>query len=69
MTYDEYSQEITNIHIQLERIANRTHNQAWVGLADPSNPEFIALMQKHAQLTKLSSELTERMVNLMKTPS
>lgn len=65
MTFDEYSQEITNIHNQLERIAERTKNQAFAGTANSSNPEFVALMQRHAQLTKLSSELTERMVALM----
>lgn len=65
MTFDEYNAFITGIHDQLKGIADRTFNQAVLGCANPSNPEFIALMQKHNQLTHLSAELTERMMAQM----
>jgi len=63
MDIAEYNKIITNIHKQLQDIADRTANQAILGIADASNPAFIALMKQHAQLTKLSTELTERMLN------
>lgn len=65
MTFDDYNKAISQIHKQLQDIADRTANQAFAGCANPSNPEFVALMQRHAQLTKLSSELTERMIAQM----
>lgn len=65
MTFDEYNQKITQIHTELQNIADKTANQALAGCADSSNPAFIELMQKHEQLTKLSSVLTERMISQM----
>lgn len=69
MTFDEYNSAITQIHIQLQNLANRTANQALTGCANSSNPSFVELMQRHAQLTKLSSELTERMISQMQGQS
>ena len=67
MTLDEYNQRMTQIHKELETIAQRTLNQALLGVADSSNEMFVELMQRHAQLTKLSSEITEAMIAMMKT--
>ncbi len=66
MTFDEYMEEIGRVHDQLQAIADRTANLAFLSIADQSNPSFVHLMQRHAQLTKLSSELTERMISQMK---
>lgn len=66
MKFDEYNAAITRIHNELQQIANRTANQALVGTANPSNPMFVDLMQRHVQLTNLSSKLTERMILQMK---
>jgi hypothetical protein len=65
MTFDEYNDAITRIHNQLQDIANQTLNQALTGCANPSNPGFLLLMHRHTQLTKLSTELTERMIKQM----
>lgn len=65
MTFDEYNEAITRIHNELQAIANRTANQAILGTANAGNPAFIALMQRHTQLTKLSSDLTDRMAAQM----
>ena len=66
MTFDDYNTAIARIHTELQQIADRTVNQAFVGSANAKNPMFVELMQRHVQLTKLSSELTERMISLMK---
>lgn len=63
MDFDEYNAAITRIHNELKQIASRTANQAIVGSANSTNPMFVELMQRHAQITKLSSELTERMIS------
>lgn len=62
MNFDAYNQKMTLIHNELKKIAEMTANQAMLGIANPSNPNFIALMQRHSQLTKLSSELTDWMM-------
>lgn len=67
MTLDEYNQRMTQINKELETIAQRTLNQALLGVADTSNEMFVELMQRHAHLTKLSSEITEAMIAMMKT--
>lgn len=69
MDFDEYNAAITRINDDLQKIANRTANQAIVGSANSTNPMFVELMQRHAQLIKLSSELTERMISQMKQAS
>ena len=69
MTFDDYNNAITQIHNQLQNIADKTANQALTGCANSSNPTFVELMQRHAQLTKLSSELTERMILQMNSES
>lgn len=66
MTFEEYMAAIGSVHDQLQAIADCTANQAILGIADQSNPLFVDLMRRHAQLTKLSSELTERMISQMK---
>lgn len=66
MDFDEYNEAITRIYNELHHIANRTENQAIAGLANSTNPMFVELMHRHAQLTKLSSELTERMISQVK---
>ena len=65
MDIEEYNNAISEIQRQLQDIADRTANQAIIGIADSSNPDFIALMKRHTQLTKLSTELTERMLQNM----
>jgi hypothetical protein len=65
MDFEEYNLIISGITDELQKIADRTASQALVGSADWTNPMFVSLMQRHAQLTRLSSELTERMVTLM----
>lgn len=69
MTFDEYNQAITQIHDQLQDIADRSANQALAGCADQSNPRFQELMRRHEKLTQLSSELTERMMKQLKSKS
>ena len=66
MTLDEYNAQISRIFADLQQIADRTANQAWLGVANTSNPVFVEIMLRHEQLTKLSSELTERMINELK---
>ena len=66
MTFEEYDQKITLIHAELQKIADLTAQQALVGSAESSNPMFVALMRRHTQLIKLSCELNERMISLMK---
>lgn len=55
MTFGEYSAYISSITKELQAIADRTLDQALLGVADASNPMFIEPMQRHAYLTKLSS--------------
>ena len=62
MNIDEYNRRLKLIHDELEYIAARTENQAWLNSADFSNPEFVSLMKRHNQLTSLSSELTNWMM-------
>ena len=69
MTFDEYNAYMASITKELQTIADRTLNQALLGIADASNPMFVELMQRHAYLTKLSSEITEKMVAMMNTKS
>lgn len=66
MTLDEYNQRMTQINKEFEIISQRTLNQALLGVADTSNEMFVELMQRHAHLTKLSSEITEGMIAMMK---
>lgn len=65
MTFDEYNDYMSSIAQELQAIADRTLGQALLGTADASNPMFVELMQRHAHLTKLSSEITEKMVAMM----
>ena len=65
MNFDEYNKLITDIHNQLQTIADNTFNQAMAGCADSDNSAFVALMNRHNKLTKLSAELTERMLQQM----
>lgn len=61
MTLEEYNIAMLRIHNELMNISNRTEGQAWLGIADTSNPMFVELMQRHEHLIKVSSELIERM--------
>lgn len=61
MDFDEYNMAISRIHNELQKIADRTLQQAWANCADWNNPMFRELMHRHTELTKLSSELTEKM--------
>lgn len=65
MTFDEYNEEIAQIADELQAIGDRTAQQALVGSANSSNPMFVQIMQHHAQLVKLSADLTERMIALV----
>lgn len=65
MTYEEYDQKISRITAELQQIADTTATQALVGSANYSNPVFVQIMQRHAQLVKLSGDLTERMISLI----
>ena len=65
MTFEEYNEYIKQVNIHLQKIAERTSNQAFLGTANSSNPMFVELMQRQVYLTKLSSEITERMVAMM----
>lgn len=69
MTFDEYNAYMASITKELQAIADRTLNQALLGIANASNPMFVELMQRHAHLAKLSSEITENMVAMMNTRS
>ena len=63
MDIAEYNRRMKLIHDELSAIADRTKNQAWVNSANYSNPQFVALMRRHAELTRLSSELTNWMMD------
>lgn len=56
-----------SMHDELKSIADRTLNQAFLGAANESNPMFVELMQRHEKLGKLCSEITERMIAMMKS--
>ncbi|GMV75382.1 MAG: hypothetical protein AMXMBFR78_23320 [Rubrivivax sp.] len=62
MTFDDYEAAIKAIFDELEGIAEQTRNQAWVKVADESNPRFRSLMARHARLTKLAADLNDRML-------
>ena len=62
MDLEEYNRRIAKINEELSEIAKRTEDQAWANSANYSNPEFVALMKRHAKLTCLSSELTDWMM-------
>jgi hypothetical protein len=65
MTFDEYKATIKSINNQLDDIATHTANQELIGSDSPSNPEFAALIQRHAQLTKLAMKLGDCMISLI----
>jgi len=65
MTFDEYNDIMRRIHEQLNTVAKRTENQAWLGIANPDNPEFVSLMQLHKDLVARAIELTDRMSKQM----
>ena len=67
MTFEEYEKEISSIHDRIQKIAERTANQAFANCANPENPIFVELMRRHAELTIISSTLTEKMISRMKT--
>lgn len=62
MTFEEYMQEIRNINEQLQEISTLTANQALASCADSSNPNFVKLMRRQAELTMRSFKLTEKMM-------
>lgn len=69
MDFDEYNRRMQLIYDELKYIAERTKNQAWLKTADYSNPDFVALMRRHSQLTQLSSNLNNWMMDqILKGP-
>ncbi|HIF9324924.1 TPA: hypothetical protein ACX6RP_001333 [Photobacterium damselae] len=50
MTFEEYTQVITQINKQLESIAQQTANQALLNCAHEGNPNFVNLMKQHQNL-------------------
>lgn len=62
MDFDAYNQRMQSIHEQLEDIAERTFRQAVVNTADYSNPDFVALMKRHKELTDESARLVQAML-------
>ena len=62
MTFDEYMQKTREINAQLQEIAMLTANQALTNCANSSNPGFVDLMRRHAELTMRSFKLTEEMM-------
>lgn len=62
MTFEEYQRRMKSINETLEAIAKRTANQAALGIADPSNPDFVELMKLHAKLCRETTEITEEMM-------
>ncbi|EMH5721161.1 hypothetical protein R6G53_001185 [Citrobacter freundii] len=62
MTFDEYMQKTRDINEQLQEISTLTANQALAKCADSSNPQFVALMRRQAELTRRSFKLTEEMM-------
>ena len=61
MNLDDYSKAITRINDELETISSASANMAWAQAANTGNPIFVILLNRHARLTQLSSELTARM--------
>ncbi|MCE9661933.1 hypothetical protein LY622_00620 [Halomonas sp. M5N1S17] len=62
MNFDAYNKRMQSIHEQLEDIAERTFRQAVVNTADYSNPDFVALMKRHKELSDESARLVQSML-------
>ncbi|EQA1695681.1 MULTISPECIES: hypothetical protein [Enterobacter cloacae complex] len=62
MTFEQYMAEIRSINEQLQDISNKTANQALANCANSSNPLFVDLMRRQADLTLRSHKLTEKMM-------
>lgn len=52
MTYDQYRARMIPIHQHLLDIAKRTGNIAMTGMANGSNTEFVALMNRREALIR-----------------
>lgn len=66
MTFEEYTQVITQINKQLESIAQQTANQALLKCAHEGNPNFVNLMKQHQNLIAQSQALSEAMMKKFK---
>ncbi|ENL6902609.1 hypothetical protein AB5R89_000718 [Enterobacter ludwigii] len=62
MNFEQYMEEIRSINEQLEDISNKTANQAFANCANSSNPLFVDLMRRQADLTIRSHKLTKKMM-------
>ena len=63
MTNDEYYAACRPIHAELRAIAERTYVMARALCAEPSNPEFVATMNRQAALLRRLGELDDQMPN------
>lgn len=55
MTTDEYYAACRPIHAELRAIAERTFVMVRALCANPSNPDFVSTMDRHAQLQTLDA--------------
>lgn len=63
MTTDEYYAACRHIHAELRTIAERTYVMARSLCAEPSNPDFVATMDRQAALLKRLLELDDGMLH------
>lgn len=62
MTFEQYMAQIRSINEELQDISVKTANQALANCANSSNPLFVVLMRRHAELTMRSYRLTAEMM-------
>lgn len=58
MTFDDYGRAISAVHEELKRVAEAS---ATATLSGADDNDFEALIQRHVELVKLTTSLTERM--------
>ncbi len=62
MEFEEYQKKTTEIHEQLQDIAELTMKQALSGTANADNASFVHLMKRHQQLLEKGKILTDSMM-------
>ncbi|HIF9450625.1 MULTISPECIES: hypothetical protein [Photobacterium] len=62
LDFETYTKTISFINSELEKIAALTAGQAKLGVAEPGNPNFDALMSNQQRLVDLSEKITNKMM-------
>jgi uncharacterized protein YcsI (UPF0317 family) len=69
MTFERWVERNKQIYEQLEYIQNRTKNMAMLGIANPGNPDFVALMKQQQKLIDDSDLYREMVEAALRRPS